>query len=413
MRWIFCLLVMLDPAVGQRTDLWDLPPLRYSDSTARDRVAGLAVRLDSDPPPDPGSTGLERLRFVLDWLEVPESSQILVFSKTSKQIRRIDPSTPRALYFSDRHYVGYVPGGAIEVIAQDPLLGPVFYLIEAGGDGDLRIERDRSDCLSCHGTARTEGAPGVLVRSVFPDGDGRPLLARGSTTVDHTTPVAERWGGYYVTGNSSIGHLGNRVFRPDGGDAEEGRLLSPGDGTVDFSRYPRRTSDIVALMVLEHQCRVHNLMTAAALRYGRASWLQHAIDPAADPDRGQAGRIAREMAGEIVEALLFRDEADLGDGVEGDREFQRDYAARYPRASNGRSLADFRLYERIFKHRCSCMIYSPVFHSLPATIRLSVLAQLRTALETGEGAGDHLPASERRKILGILEETLPDWSGGE
>ena len=146
-------------------------------------------------------------------LRVPEESQILVFSKTSHQNSLIQPNNPRALYFSENAYVGYVPGGDIEAIIQDSLLGPVYYLIEAGGTGGLEIERDLSTCISCHATSNTEHVPGMLVRSVFPDENGRPLLAMGTRLVDHESPLPERWGGYYVTGRSSLPHLGNRTLR--------------------------------------------------------------------------------------------------------------------------------------------------------------------------------------------------------
>lgn len=402
MRTTWGLLATVGLAIGQPIDVWDLPPLRYSETPATDPIATLAKEIESTPELLDGKDPLARLRFVLDRLDVPESSQVLVFSKTSKQIRKIDPATPRAVYFSESHYVGFVPGGAIEVIAQDPVLGPVFYLIGGGGAPD--IQRDRSECFSCHGTTRTEEVPGMLVRSVFPDADGRPLLAKGSVTVDHTTPIDDRWGGYYVTGHSAIDHRGNRIYREEDEGAEELSLEK-----VDLSRYPRGTSDIVALMVLEHQCRVHNLLTAASIRYRRAEWLARVIDPEADPDEGQAGRIADGLADEIVEALLFRDEASLGEGIEGDRGYQKDYADRFPRSADGRSLADFRLYERIFKHRCSCMIYSSAFQALPPRIHAAVLGKLKVALESGEGVADHLGASERRKILTILDDTLPDW----
>ncbi len=408
MRWCIIIPWILGVAAGQRIDVWDLPPLRYSESTSSDRMAVLAEEL-ADGAERPGGSALERLRWVLHELEVPESSQVLVFSKTSKQIRRIGPKTPRAIYFSDRHYVGYVPGGAIEVIAQDPVLGPVFYLVDGNARGEITIERDRSDCFSCHGTTRTEGVPGMLVRSVFPDAEGRGIGALGSETVDHRTAIADRWGGYYVTGSSSIEHRGNRVF--GSGGASDSRVIGMKDLGVDFSRYPRATSDVVALVVLEHQVHLHNLLTAASIRYRRAAWLARALDPEANPDEGQAGEIADSIAEKIVAAMLFRDEADLGEGIEGDPDFQQAYAAAVPRASNGRSLADFRLYRRIFKLRCSCMIYSPVFDALPPRVRGAALARLRVALEEGTGPGEHLSGSERRKITAVLDETLPGWRG--
>ena len=116
-----------------------------------------------------GVSRLEVLAAVLKALDVPVESQGLVFSKTSKQNDLITPRNPRAVYFGDNAYVGYVPGGSIEVAAFDPVLGPVFYLMSMDGRGsDGWIQRDNS-CLQCHGTSRTELVPGLLVRSVYAD----------------------------------------------------------------------------------------------------------------------------------------------------------------------------------------------------------------------------------------------------
>jgi hypothetical protein len=146
------------------TDLWDLPPLRYSETASHDPIAKLAEALAKGERKVEGTTLLEKLRFVLKLLEIPEESQILVFSKTSKQNSLMHPGNPRCLFFNENSYVGYVPGGDMEVITHDPMLGSIYYLIGTGGHGSaLEITRDNSDCLSCHGTARTESVPGVLV----------------------------------------------------------------------------------------------------------------------------------------------------------------------------------------------------------------------------------------------------------
>lgn len=408
MRFWFLLLVLVRPASGE-ADFWDLPPLRYSDAKATDPLAKLAADLESGSRVVEGGTALERLEFVLRELDIPEESQVLVFSKTSHQNPLIHPKNPRSLFFSENAYVGYVPGGAIEAVVQDPVLGPVFYLIDADGPRGLGIERDLSNCLSCHGTSRTENVPGLLVRSVYPDADGHPLLAMGTSHVTHETPLTERWGGYYVTGRSSLGHLGNRVYQEGGeGDPRPSEL---GDlrGTIDVSRYPRATSDIVALMVLEHQCRMHSLLNSASLQYQRARYLSRALDPAADPDQGSAGRVADGMADKIVACLFFKDEADPGEGIEGGDDFQKAFTARFPRTSNGQSLADFQLYSRIFKNRCSYMVYSAAFRDLPPRVKAAVITRMRAALAGRDPAYDWLKASERKRIAAILEETLPDW----
>jgi hypothetical protein len=397
------------------TDLWDLPPLHYSDTASTDPVAKLAAELAKGERKIEGVTPLDRLRFVLKLLNVPEESQMLVFSKTSKQNALINPGNPRCIFFNENSYVGYVPGGSMEVITHDPLLGSVYYLIETGmNDPALKITRDTSDCLSCHGTARTESVPGVLVRSVFPDEEGQPLLSLGTFLIDHTSPIRERWGGYYVTGRSSLPHLGNRTYKDSSersfpADSPELRTL---EGKIDISRYPRATSDIVALMVLEHQCQVHNQLVSAAMNYRRIHWLQKSLDPNADPDAGAAGKHAEESARRIADLLLFENEAELGDnGIEGDPAFQEAFTRRFPKTKEGRSLADFQLNDRLFKHRCSYMIYSKTFDCLPPRVKSAVIARLHTVLESEPAPGNHpaIKASERRKISSILEQTLPAW----
>ena len=407
----FCGSALPAPAV---TDAWDLPPTRYSDTQSNDPLASLDKEIKNGR--DIGHlTGPDLLAFVLKHLGIPPESQILVFSKTSKQNTLIQPQNPRALYFHENAYVGYVPGGDIEAIVHDPILGAVFYLISAGKpDAPPQIRRDTSSCLSCHGTGRTEHTPGVLVRSVFPDENGHPILPLGTFDVDATTPIPERWGGYYVTGHSSLPHLGNRTFiesaqreMPD--SAIQHSTLR---NTIPTHHYPRETSDIVALMVLEHQCQVHNVIASASLQYRRLTWLRTALDPNANPDEGQAAQVAEQAATKIVHALLFSREADLGDGVEGDLAFQAAFTRRFPKTKDGKSLADFHLQSRLFKNRCSYMIYSQVFASAPAPIQAAVIRQLRAIL-TETAQPDHFPhlkSSERKRILAILQETLPAWN---
>ena len=408
MRCLLLLLILMQNAPGD-TDVWDLPPLRYSDTAATDPLSKLAADLASGARKVEGATGLVRLRFVLKELRVPEASQVLVFSKTSFQNPLIHPRNPRSLYFSEEAYVGYVPGGDIEVIIQDPVLGMVFYVIEADGAGGMQIERDLTNCIACHGTSNTEHVPGMQVRSVFSDLDGHPLLAMGTSLVSHETPLAERWGSYYVTGRSSLPHLGNRTY-VEGGPADP----KPSDlrdltATLDVSKYPRPTSDIVALLVLEHQCRIHNLLNAASLQYRRAAFLTQSLDPQADPDTGSAGRVADGMADKIVDCLLFKDETDPGEGIEGSEEFQKMFEARHPRTRDGESLANFQLNNRLFKRRCSFMIYSSAFRNLPARVKSAVVGKMQAALSGDDPAYAWLKAPERKRIAAILAETLPDW----
>src|SRR5688572_1529979 len=180
---------------------YELPPVRYSASTPHDAIARLQQRVSSGELAFAGSDQ-HVLRILLDALGVPSESQLLVFSKTSLQRGRIRPEQPRALYFSESMYVGWVPGGLIELAAIDPQLGPVFYsfAISRAADGlTPTIQRD-SDCLRCHGGTFVRDIPGVFARSVFPDANGEPLLRHGTLVIEDETPFAQRWGGWYVTG---------------------------------------------------------------------------------------------------------------------------------------------------------------------------------------------------------------------
>jgi len=258
--------------------------------------------------------------------------------------------------------------------------------------------------------------PGVLVRSVFPDAAGQPLFSQGSFLIDHSSPISERWGGYYVTGQSSLPHLGNRTFEhtPERVFPEKAIQLDSLEGRIDTTRYLRNTSDIVALMVLEHQCHAHNVMASAGVNYRRIRWLQQSLDPAADPDEGSAGKYADEAAARIVKLLLFENEAKLGeDGITGDPAYQDSFLRRFPKTREGRSLADFNLYDRLFKHHCSYMIYSDAFRAMPDRIRGAVISRLHQVLTSEPSPGNHpeIKTSGRRRIASILGETLPGWPG--
>jgi hypothetical protein len=165
-------------------------------------------------------------------------------------------------------------------------------------------------------------------------------------------------------------------------------------------------------MVLEHQCDLHNRMTAAAMRYRRTHWLGRLLDKDSDPDKETAGRLADEDAKELVDHLLFKDEAEIGEGVEGDEAFQNAFTRQFPKTREGDSLADFHLGSRLFKNRCSYMIYSQAFAQLPARVRSATLKRLRAVLDGAEAQEEfaYIKEPERKRISAILKETLPAFS---
>src|SRR5262249_23103160 len=129
--WIAALAVVgAGPAPGDVP--YEQEPIGYLTAEANDPVARLQKRVEKgEVKLDFDEEGQGYLKAVLKALKVPEASQTLVFSKTSFQAPRIGPKTPRALYFGDDVYVGYVRGGdVLEFSTVDPNLGATFYLLD-------------------------------------------------------------------------------------------------------------------------------------------------------------------------------------------------------------------------------------------------------------------------------------------
>lgn len=418
-RHLFLLLMLSAPLV-QAEEEYEMAPIFYSKTQPRDAAYEMEKLMLAGKLKIDRRDAWTALRQVLKHLDVPMESQVMVFSKTSKQNDRITPQTPRVIYFSDNAYVGYSVGGSLEVSTIDPKLGPVFYLldIDVPEGKPLRFERDQS-CLNCHGGPFTPEVPGLLVRSVFPGPEGHPLMSQGSTVVNTTTPFSDRWGGWYVTGkHGDLLHRGNvtATENPDNTcdmPIEKGANVTDLTGFFDTSPYPRKKSDIVALMVLEHQTSVQNVLTKANQTSMRAMLMQTSLqkelgEPVQHEPIGTARRIIDHMAEDVVEALLFKDEAALPDGgIEGEEDFQTAFTAKALRSKEGRSLKDFQLLNRLFKHRCSFMIHSLTFQHLEPHLKKTVLGMLEDILAGRDASGkfDYLGEAERGHILAILRDT--------
>jgi hypothetical protein len=381
---------------------WDREPIHYSSAPANNALSRLEAKLAAGTVKLAHEGDSGHLRSLLKALDVPESSQVLVFSKTSLQRHRIGPATPRAIYFNDEVYIGYCQrGDVLEAAAADPELGTVFYTVNQKA-GSPRIRRHAENCLLCHGSSHNHGVPGHVIRSVLPESDGEPSLTASSSRTDHTSPFSDRWGGWYVTGaHGKMTHRGN-VCLPDRGEADP----VSGQNVIDLSDrfklkpYLTRHSDIVALMVLEHQAGLHNRLARAALE-GRIALHRNTDD---------ADRIIRELGDDIVDYLLFRDEAKLTDQVQGTSAFSLDFPKRGPFDKKGRSLREFDLQTRLFKYPCSYLIYTNAFQKLPTPIKDYVLRRVYAILTGESGAKEfaHLTANDRDAIRDILADTLPD-----
>ena len=394
-------------------------PIEYSERPTADSVARLQAGLDA---------GAVRLTFdsrhgylpaVLEQLGISTTSQMLVFSKTSFQLRRISSQRPRAVYFNDTTYVGWVQGGdVVEVATVDPDQGAVFYTLEQNETAKPVFVRDRGECLSCHASSRTQNVPGLLVRSVFADRSGQPQFGSGTFTIDHRSPLDKRWGGWYVTGqHGQMRHMGNAFSedraRPDVIDREQGANVNDLRELVDVDPYLQTTSDIVALMVLEHQTQMHNFIIRANYEARSAAYQDEMMNAAlgrpADYQSESSIRRIETAAEKLVEYLLFSSEFPLASPVRGAPAFTEQFAAQGPRDSRGRSLRDFDLQTRMFRYPCSYLIYSDAFTHLPATVQKVVRKRLREILV--ENVADpkfvHLSAADRQAIAEILRETQP------
>jgi hypothetical protein len=399
-------------------------PISYLTAAADDPVANLEVKLQSGSASlrHEGRTGY--LRSVLSLLDVPVSSQVLVFSKTSFQRNRIAPETPRAIYFNDDVYVGYVQGSdVLEFSAADPSLGGTFYLLEQAKSQRPAFLRQTHDCLQCHASAKTQDVPGHLVRSVYPEPSGQPAFNAGTFTISHESPLKERWGGWYVTGTHGKQlHMGNLLVsdreHPEKVDLRAGANLKDLSGKFEAKAYLAPGSDIVALMVLEHQAKMHNLITLTsfqarlAIEYSRE--INKALGEPVDAMSESTARRFQAPAEELVKYMLFADEAPLTDPVRGTSSFASDFAAKGPRDGRGRSLREFDLNSRMFRHPCSYLIYSKAFDALPAPAKERVYFRLWEVLsgkDRSETFARRTP-EERAAILEILRATkpgLPDY----
>ena len=380
------LIVAVLPMLAQVPEVSeDHEAIGYRTRALSDAVAKANAELDS---------GKSTLRFdarsgylgaVLRALKVPVESQIAVFSKTSLQAQIISPSNPRTIFFNDSVYVAWVPGEPfVEVASVDPRQGVIFYVVDQNPYTPQRFRRQDS-CLSCHVSAASLGVPGLFARSVYPAPSGYSVRTLGFFDTDHRSKFTERWGGWFVTGSlAAVPHLGNAVYT----DLNGAEVRTPIEPKLDTDTYPTPYSDVVALMVFEHQLHLTDLLVRFGwqIRVAAAEGLKFDLDAAAR---------------EIVDYMLFREEAPLPKPVEGSSGFAEAFAASGIRDAKGRSLKDLDLKTRLLRYRCSYMIDSPVFDALPETGRAAIY----------RGLSKGLAGTETVEVLRGTKRGLPEWFG--
>lgn len=380
----------------------DAPEHLYWEKPLRDPFTAFLKRLEEGKVVLDHRSEIDYVNSLLSELNISRHTQTLVYSTTSLQLSLISPRNPRAVYFNDEIFLGYIPGGRIEVISIDPELGGIFYIFDIP-DVTQPPRVERSDrCMNCHAKPSIGNVPGIVVKSVLPGQRGGSIDEYRRKETGHHIPFEERFGGWHVTGDEGIQkHWGNKIGRLFQGDITTMENLIGQNFSID--KYPAAGSDLLAHLLLEHQAGFVNRTVEAAYR-ARTRW------------RSGGNRLTpehreelKEHAAGLVKYLLFADEVELPWGkVSGDEDLKADFLKMAKTDGQGRSLRDFDLGDHLFKYRCSYMIYTPVFQGLPDWFRREVYKQLKEALRSTGGEFAYLSAAEKRDIAQILIATVKD-----
>lgn len=397
-------------SIGQDINYSDLfsPAHEYHTRELNDPFTRLIADFESGKRELDNQSSKAFIASMLDHLDVPASSQLLIFSRTSLQTRHISGSNPRAVYFNENVYIGYIPGGKVEITSFDPDLGGIFYIMDIPKSDKLPVINRAGTCMNCHSVAETRRVPGLSIRSVIPGPNWGALARFRNKQIGHQIPFGERFGGWHVTGDPGISdHKGNLIGRKEGGKIVT-EVIEPGT-EFDWSSYLAGTSDILPHLILEHQAGFMHIALEASYR---ARTYRHIGKGKLKPENVE---VLHGLAEELVRYLLFADEAKFpAGGIRVDPRYREDFLADRKEASNGISLKDLDLETRLFKHRCSYLIYGDVFQATPDLFRQHVYQVLGEAIsiENPDPDFSYLAVDEKKAIRGILRETVSDLPDG-
>jgi|JI9StandDraft_1071089.scaffolds.fasta_scaffold00027_70 hypothetical protein len=409
-------LVVCSAAIHAEDD-FERSPIHYSKAEPSNCISDLQKKLDSGEVKFQYDEKYGYLPSLLEALDVERDTQMLVFSKTSLQLQKISPRTPRAIYFNDNVYVGFCQqGDVLEISAVDPKLGAVFYSLDQEAVDRPRMMRHTDNCLTCHSSSRTEGVPGHLARSVYPDARGLPLLSEGSHNVNYKTPIEKRWGGWYVTGkHGKQTHMGNVLVKgrevPDDFDFSVGSNVNDLTPYFNPDKYLEPNSDIAALMVMEHQIVVHNMLTKASFMTRQAmeyqAMMHESLGVPKDEMLDSVKSRIRSAGNDLVDAMLMVEEAHWSEPIQGNTSFTERFSSLGPHDSKGRSLRQLDLQTRLWKYPCSYLIYSESFKVLPTEMKSYVKDRFEQILSGSDKDEKykHLSDVDRVALREILAET--------
>ena len=385
------------------------PGVDYSSRPLEDRLTRLMAQVDAgEVTLEHDAEGRGYLDALLEALEINPASQVLVFSKTALKTRFVTAATPRALYFNDDIYIGFIQNSrSVEIAAMDPVVGPVFFDFSQRADQPIDSEREMSRCLRCHDTYSMTGGgvPRFLLSSVLANPEGNIVTHEISIITDTSTPLNRRWGGMYVTGThgsqeimgnfviDDVAKLTNIDLKPNGNKAD---LY----GYVDTSPYISSGSDIVALLVLEHQVEFQNRLTRLSFE---SRTRLHSNGSIAEEEMAS-------LTQPLLESMFMLNETPLTDMVSGDPSYRDYFQALGPFADDGRSLRELDLQARTFKYPVSYLVYSDAFNALPSEVKIYLYGRIRQILE-GSDQDPAFSKLDRESLVAasaILRDTKPE-----
>lgn len=398
-------------ASGQKQEPWagvlnEHPGIQYATRPTTDRVAKLSQALTQ------GGRSLERdartgyLLPVLEALGVPVESQLLVFSKTGVQRAFTSPQHPRALFFDESVAVGYLPDApVIELAAHDAQQGVMFYTLDQSAAAPVLTRR--TSCLSCHVSASTLDVPGMIARSNTVGDDGNVMPQNGSYPVNHRTPHPDRWGGWFVTSAgepapyAQRAHEGNITFSGRGNTSNQ-VFVDWLSSSPETRGYLSASSDIVALLVFDHQMHAINLLT-------RLNWESRVASSNGHPNVSD-GTLQR-LVNELADYLLFVGEEPPSVPLMPLPGFAEHLEARAPKDHRGRSLGQMDLVNRLMRYPCSYMVYSEAFDGLSKVVKDAVYRRILDVMSGNDVRTEYArhSADDRRAIIEILRETKADF----
>lgn len=405
--------------------LYGLHPLSATEQLPKVDFRNPIHQYDSAIPQDPFSKSLngiingeanlnfksekDYLLSLLNLFSISPHSQLLVFSTTSLQLSRISPSNPRAIYFSEDIYLGYVPGGQIEIIGIDPYLGAIPYIFnlpDKNSPAHPKVYRSRR-CMNCHASNDIGGIPGLLISSVIPAPDGGTIDVFRKRSFGHAVPFDERFGGWLITGRHPFSNSwANSIGSMQGEHIK--KITNPPGEFFTWDKYLANSSEIVAHLILEHQIGFTNLCISISYKFREISLQNSNFN-----DKEIKDFIETETQA-LLSYILFKDEAPFPKNkIDRSSEYINNFQSGKNNINEVHSLKKLNLQSRLFENRCSYMLFSNSFKGLPLQIKNHLISKLHFILtsnpEKVPKEFSYLGVEERKRIHNTLSNLLQDY----